>query len=64
MVTRKEIGKNIINSQNVRLLFSKCYIVLLLLKEPNYWNTETDLQIGKAKLLLLLNNYFSLSDST
>ena len=57
MVTRKEIGKDIANSQNV-MLFS------YFLKTQTIGIQELICKIRKAELLGLLNNYFSLSDST
>ena len=45
VVTRKEIGKNITNSQKVTLF------------TPNYWNPGIDLQ-NKESLMTKITEYF------
>ena len=57
MVTRKGIGKNITNYQNVTLLS-------FFLKTQTIGIQELTCKIGEAELLRSLNNHSSLSDST
>ena len=57
MVARKEMGKNITNSQNVSL-FS------FFLKIQTIGVQEVTCEIRKAEILRLLNNYFPVSDNT
>ena len=57
MVTKKGIGKNITNYQNVTLLS-------FFLKTQTIGIQELTCKIREAELLRSLNKYFSLSDST